>query len=332
MPEGRLEYCLNDEKPYPIQIEPKVEGVKVSGAGVSYNSNGIAVFTPSKSGLVSAGSVDLFVGNEKVLTLNLEVESKAKFEWRIEGEDLIVENTSEISDQFIFVIDGQKFVRSNRRSIKRNVNEFNNAVIDIYLTAMSACGEDTYAEKGIRIREDHIDSDPYCVPMTYGRIQESKERLPKDVDLNGEIRKAVVDPTHKKYDQVLASPDSILNNGDLNIVSGFEGVWKNTSTYMMEFSEGSYERGVLSQFYIAQIKLYFNLIHCQPHEVLAAEEPRIMKTMNALRDQLNILSNKNVKFDANNELKMFFKEYNMNGEVIKYINTAINNNLLPLIL
>ncbi|MFC4635118.1 hypothetical protein ACFO3O_14455 [Dokdonia ponticola] len=72
LPDGVLDYCNNDETPYPITITPSIPGTIVEGDGVSQTVDGNFVFTPANSGVTSSGNVALSINGDILLTVQIQ--------------------------------------------------------------------------------------------------------------------------------------------------------------------------------------------------------------------------------------------------------------------
>lgn len=328
MPEGQTEFCLNDDKAYPVSVEPKIPSTPFSGAGISL-INGQLHFTPKKTKLTRPASVQIRVAGAVAISLKLKAVPKAKFEWEIIDDVFYVKNTSEIAEKYTYKIGEYTFDRVNRSTLKRSVYEFRTSIIDVSITTHSPCGKDTYEEKGIKLREEEAPSN--CAEETHSRIKDDNEKLPKDVDLPSDVLYLVVDQTTMLYNMILSAPQ-MLNDGMTSGLSEFGNLFTETTSQIDRFIQQEYERGILSQYLIGQVKLFYNMMHCQPHDALMADEQIISLIMEELMKGLDLLRSRQIKFDDKNELKDFLKMYLESPEVVEFVKQITKDKVLPEIL
>ena len=330
-PENKTEFCLNDKTPYLLTVTPEIKNTVVNGNGVFLDPRRMPQFIASRTGLTSEGEVTLSIAGQNLLKLKLKEASKASFTYKLSGETLVLTNTTAgKAEKYEFNVGGLPFPRSNKLALKIPITRLEGSKIDITLTAFSECGQDSFTIKNVVIREDVQPN--ACVEETLIRIKNDRDKLPEDVDLPTDVRMRIIMPTISIYDTVLAAPPEVLNNGNTSELGGFASQFSNTAAHIEKFIQMEYERGILSQYFIGQVKLFFNMMHCQPHEALKTDQGIIMEIMQELRKNLERLLERQIKFDPNGELRQFLKVYGRDTQVIKYIRTGVNEHLLPLIL
>jgi len=333
LPENQTEFCLNDNNPYAITTLPEdIDNTIPEGAGVVLQPSGNYVFIPSATQLTSAGIVNLGINGDNLLAVTLKEASVADFTTNIEESDggifLILTNTSEISNSYTWNVGGEIIKRTTRSQVKLDVNTFETNSIDITLTTSSLCGVNAKTIKSFKVK-DGVD----CITDTTTAIQNDHEMLSVPVNFDAAIRKNVLIPIEAYYATVNTPEIQEFLNGNKNeeiINDQFANILSLGATGLLQLKEGP-QFIILSQFYNAQIKLLFNVLHCQPHQVLIDQQDTILGVMEKLKSSLDALKNKNVVFDTNNELKDYLTLYSKEVGIIDYLKVFIIQELLPLL-
>jgi hypothetical protein len=334
---NRLDYCSNDSKAYTVSLNPPVNGVIIDGLGMSrIDAENRNVFTPDQTGLAAAGPVPLSFDGLTYLTLNITTVAEARFEVQIVNGDVIITNSSDPADAYIFTVNEEVFEYTTRRSIKRPVDSFQESFIDVTLKTISFCGEGYAEQLGIKIKDDNPDDnnpDPdnntNCAGETLERINKDKNNLPSVADLNiqPEVEYLVVDQTQTQYDN--AQIPGALDGGMFSDLPTFGILFSDAGLYIDKLRLDDKVRKVLSEYLVAQAKLFFNLLHCQPHEKLRAEEQNILELISGLLGVLSTLRTNQIQYDTNKELEDFLKSYIASTTVIDFIKEEIRSKLLP---
>jgi hypothetical protein len=324
-------FCLQDRKFYPISISPQVQGMVLEGPGISIR-NGVYRFRPLDTGLTSAGIVNIRLNGKIVLTLTMKDVTKANFTWEVTNGQLILTNTSGTgANEFVWEIHNLTPIkRPNRAAVRLKTTQLDSDFVNVKLTAFSDCGTDTHIEQEIKIREEVNTNE--CVPATIERIKIDGERLPKNPDISSDDRTKIAIPTISLYNTFNAAQPSVLNSGNFDGVQGIESLFNGTMKSIVKNANSPFAQSQLSEYFMAQIKLYFNVLHCQPHTSLEAAQSQIQKTILSLRRSLLTLKQRRIKFDQNNELKTFLNDYSNDLQVIVFIREAVQKSLIPEIL
>ena len=328
MPNDKLEYCLIDNSPYLITISPNIFGTEVEGLGVSLNTAGNTIFRPKATNLAAEGTITLGIAGKTLLTITLNEAPIAGFTRDVSNEKLTLTNTSDLADTYVWNVGGQVITRTTRSAVVLDVNSFETAIIDISLVVTGECGQNTVEETNVRVRPDVPVS---CIPDTTQVILEDSSTLSSNLDVSTSIRDGVLIPTIELYQAVNNAPEDFLkgtNNSELN---AFGNLFAKTVPPMVENSQDSFVYGIVSQFYRAQIKLFFNVLHCQSHDVLTTDKDIITNNLNRIKNGFETLKNQGLGFDPNNELKDYLTAYSEELQVIEYIKTFIVDELMALI-
>ena len=332
MPNNKLDYCLNDEKSYLVRVFPDIFGTPVDGLGMSVNANKKPEFTPVATGITSARTTPLSIAGKKLLTLTLKEAPKASFTAKVENAQLILTNTSEKASQYVWRIGSKVVTRTNKLAVKLKISTIETDVVNISLTAVGPCGQDTFSIKNFKIREEVIDINTGCIDETRADIKEERTKLSDNVDVSQDIRTKIVLPTISIYDTVLAAPNQIFQGtGNASMLKGMNSLLNGTSKQILSSVQDPFVVKVLSTFYSAQIRLLFNLLHCQPHTVLERDKQVVSSTLNTLRRNLAKLRNTDITIDGDGQLKEFLANYSNDPQVIAYIRNSIEKLIIQIL-
>ncbi len=338
MPNGAVEYCLNDRGSYAIAISPSIFGTKVDGLGVSQTTTGDNEFSPARTNLTSAGNVNLSIAGDNLLTLALKQAPKANASAKVENGELILTNLSDIADSYVWSVENRIITRTNRATVRIKTSTIDSDVVTISLITSGLCGEDTFVIRDFRIRDGAAftggtgTSNAPCMEETAGQIKEDNSRLPVNADLIEDLRNRIVLPTFNLYKIVMARPDQFLQGTSNRTLTGMTKLFIDTSNEILKNSRDPYVSGILSDFYQAQIKLFFNILHCQSHEVLEKDSGTILRIFKGIEAGVKRLKSRRVQFDGNDELKRYLIAYSDDAQVISFIKSRIKTNVLPQIL
>jgi len=333
IPNNRLDYCFNDTESYEVSINPQVEGFVIEGMGMSrIDAEDRNVFTPDQADLPNGGSVPLSFDGLNLLTLNITPIPQARFAVEVTNEEVIVTNNSDKAERYIFMVGDKEYDYATKKTIRRKVSSFGTATtIDVTLRTMSPCGEGYAGQKGIQIKEDQ--SDPVdngnCAVNTLKRIQTDNSKLPNVADLNlpPDVEYLVVDQTQFQYQNAMML--GMLDGGIFSDIITFGSLFNDTASNILKFKGDDKIRIALSQYLVAQAKLFFNILHCQPHDALGIEKQNIVEIMTELNGVLKRLAADEIQYDKDKELQNFLKIYMSSSNVIDFISNYIKNPLLP---
>lgn len=328
MPNNKLTYCIDDKNYYLISVSPEIYGTVVDGLGVSTNANGLPQFRAIDTNMSAAGSIKLGIGGKDLLTLTMKEVSKAKFTYQVNSAELVLTNTSELADRYEWVIDGETYPREDRRVFKLKTANMS-PVVSITLKAFSECGEDATTVRDVVLREEIVTRT--CADETKERIIADGKKIPKDVQFDENTMFKIIMPTQKIYETFEEAPVQVLDSGNMDGVDGVASLFSGTAAAITENVNNPDGQRILSQYFIAQIKLFLNLLHCQPHTALEVEKPSIVKTMSALRSSIGRVLEFGINLDEEGDLKEFLLEYVADNQVVDYMRTGIKTQILPML-
>jgi hypothetical protein len=332
IPNNQLEYCFNDSKPYDISINPQVEGFVIEGSGMSrIDAENRNVFTPNQSGLPNGGSVPLSFDGLTYLTLNVSSTPQARFTVEVINNEIQVTNTSDTADEYIFNVAGEIITYQRKVSFKRSVDLYETDTIDISLTTKSPCGDGYLEQKGIKIKDDQTEDlvdTGNCAADTLKRIENDNNNLPSvaDLDVPSDVRTLVIDETQFQYQNAMMP--GMLDGGTFDLLK-MGTLFNDTGANIGKFRDDDKMRITLSQYLVAQAKLFFNILHCQPHSMLRMQEQNIIEFLNEINRVLNELRTKRIRYDEQKELQTFLMNYMNSSFVVDFIRDFIKSPLLP---
>ena len=329
MPNNKLTYCIDDKNYHLISVSPEIYGTVVDGLGASLNANGLPQFRAIDTNMTSAGNINLGIGGKNLLRLTMKEASKASFTHQVTSAELVLTNTSEVSDRYEWVIDGETYPREDRRVFRLKTTNMS-PVVSITLKAFSECGEDSITVNNVKIREEIVTRN--CVDVTKDRIVDDGNRLPKNVNLrNQDDMRKIISPTQKLYEAFIETPPEVLNSGDISKINEVANLFSGTAAAISKSVNNPRELKILSIYFVAQAKLFFNLLHCQPHSAMETERRSIAKTVSSLRSSIGRLRELGINVDQQGELKEFLFGYVEDDQVVDYMRVGIKNQILPIL-
>ncbi|MBL4605391.1 MAG: hypothetical protein JKY02_06975, partial [Flavobacteriaceae bacterium] len=333
MPNNKLDYCLNDDNSYLVTVSPDIFGTRVDGLGIPVNANVNPKFTPIKTGMTSAGTTPLSIAGNVLLTLTLKETPKASFTAKVENAQLILTNTSDIADKYVWTIGNKKVTRTNRADLKLKTSTIDSDVVTIRLVVIGLCGEDGFIIRNFKIRNQIIDINMFCIDKTKADIEQERTKLSDNVDVSQDLRRKIILPTISIYETMLIAPNEVFEGrGNASMLKGMNSLLNQTVKQLQSNVQNTFVLDILSTFYSAQIRLLYNMLHCQPHRVLEKDKQVITGVSNALGRNFRNLKNKDIVFDRNDELKEFLMNYSSDTQVINYLRRLIESRLISEIL
>ncbi|WGH74155.1 hypothetical protein P8625_08475 [Tenacibaculum tangerinum] len=272
-------FCLSDKEPHPVVVRPTFEGVQLTGGNVKLNE-AIKVweFVPANSGLTNSGTVTIgIVGTFVTQAVTLIATPKASFTYSFDQERKILSltNTSDQGDEYIWVInDVQRDPQVNRVTITEDLSNFDGDQIKVSLIAASKCGEHTATE----VIEIGKIQDETCEEITKGEIENYYLLNRFNIEDGGSdtnVNIVVVVPTNDAYADIIGDKSNAFLTGENNnkLRELFLELL-NKTTNLLKTSSNDNERKLISKYYKAQVRLFFNILHCQQQTVLETDENR----------------------------------------------------------
>ncbi|WP_299551340.1 hypothetical protein [Seonamhaeicola sp.] len=327
LPFNRLNYCTDDNGSYKISVKPVIRGTIVTGPGLKFDAQGNALLVPSAIGPAFGNTPSYSVAGKELLKIVLHQPAKARFTPIQQGNKIILRNDSTGN------IKSSKWFFNNKTKL---LNGKKNFTIDLqpngpveWVFKLEVTNDRCGTSSTNNIPFVAIVSNDVCMEETTVRIKKDQGGLDPNTDLPGNLRTTVLAATIRLYKQVLSNPGPFLE-GENNekLLELFQTLTNRTFNAIATNQDG-FVINELSKLYSAQIKLFYNIIHCQPHAVLTADKTKITPVSALFAIQFKRLREAGKKFDPNNDLKKYLNAYIADARIIKYVATAIKNQLIP---
>ncbi len=302
-----LQLCIDDETPTTINVIPNLEGTTLTGNGVSFDSVANEwQFIPRNSGLTTAGSVTInLVGNNASLFVNLGSEPVASFTDVLDEENgiLVLTNTSQGAESAEWNITddrGQKIDFEDDKVITLNLKDHETTSFNVVLEVINNCGSDSET-RNIPV-VSCIDETSSIINTDYGFLSEFL--VDNFTNESPASLIALASATNSFYEDVRKEFESTLNGSrNAEIFSEEAGVnsLPNLLKASIDLMKADLDISLVKSLYIAQVKIFFNSIHCQVPKIWEGGFGSIVKEIiNGL--DLSILA-------ENNSFKAFMMNY-----------------------
>ncbi len=318
---GNHDFCDNDSFPYPITITPNIPNTEVEGTGVQPNGNGGFVFIPSAAG---EGQRNLTINGETLVTANVLEAPIADFTFSPLNPSITRPNNSRtisftavganaIIQRFPGAVFNWRFLDSNTGQILEERQGGSTSVpfsvppqalgtytITARLTITGTLCDPAPRPKPVVIQINEEVVEPAgCNEIATTAIINDRNGLPTGDNIPSKIRTDVVDPTIRLYDEtIIPSVEDYLSgskNGDLMVL--FSGLITRTADTLFDIhnsAEGGSLEAPVSKYLIAQIKLFYHILHCQ-EEFTGQSVEIIDSVVNSI--ELALLTLSNIRFD-----------------------------------
>lgn len=268
-------FCLSDKESYPVVVRPQFEGVQLTGGNVKFNEETkLWEFVPANSGLTDSGTVSIsLVGTFVTQAINLTATPQASFTYSFDPETRILSltNTSEKGDKYVWVINGvEREPQINRITITEDLSNFDGDLVKVSLTVASKCGENTSTE----VIEIGKIQDKTCEEITKTEVDNYYKLNKFSINDGGSgtnVNMTVIVPTNDVYAKIIDDESNSYLTGENNdqLTELFLDLLNNT--WMLSLHDTD-NRILLVKYYKAQVRLFFNVLHCQKQTVLESDE------------------------------------------------------------
>ncbi|MGJ8744940.1 hypothetical protein [Polaribacter sp.] len=254
----------------------------------------------------------------------------ASFTYKIEGKTLILTNTSDLAEAYLWNIDGTETkTRDVKEVIERKLTSFDSEVIKVSLVAIATCMQEIPFEQTITLSEEN---ETTCIDEVRNSIIKDRTKLSDNIDVSQDIMDNIILPTMAIYDKTVVAANEVFEGSKNNeILPAIMRLFSLTADEMPGNKEKTHVFGELSKSYIAQTKLIFNILHCQPHEVLEKDTDLILNIIEQMKLSFGKFKKNQLVFDLENDLKAYLKAYSEDAQVIEYIQKGIKESLIPVI-
>ncbi|MDO7174058.1 hypothetical protein [Mariniflexile sp. AS56] len=179
----------------------------------------------------------------------------------------------------------------------------------------------------ITINKTEVDTDKpeNCIVTVENAIKSERKALNTNVDLQGDLIKAILLPTINLFDEVIKNMPEYLNgNKNNNLNNLFNELIQKTAKSLLVNTGNDIVIGVLSDYLRAQIKLFYNILHCQSERAIAKDVNSINPVIQVIQSILTDLRKNKVLFDRGRP-----KPTDSEGTLRAFLNGYINDPQAP---
>jgi hypothetical protein len=325
--------CRNDTTPHVFSVIPNDAVVTITGEGVSKGRDGKFVFIATNV-VSTTNSVNILVnGATTGLIITLQNPPTAIFIHNIDVEagNLVLINNSLDAERYIWNVAGEIIERSNKLQIKRPLSIYNDASIQVSLTAINTlCGQSVDGPRSIVIRD---------ITPVNTCLENANEFVKKGVTEIKTIKTSQLSPLFIETAITLINKiESDYNQVDEDTVSYINGD-QNTSLKSMfipdlqifhssnitSFVEN--EKVVLRRLLRMHVSLFYTVLRCQKPEMLLSSQADIVFIPERFFDIYSALIERRFNPDKEKILKQFLTEIRPVFAQTPYITAGIDSQL-----
>lgn len=342
---GNLDFCDDDNFPYPITIIPNVPGTVVQGTGVQPNGNGGFVFIPNTAGL---GPKNLSIGGNTLLTANVILHPEADFTFSPSSPGVTVSNRSVTVSftatgassiesrfpdaQFIWKfidVETQETIDEREGSsvnptftVPSSAQGSYNITAILNITGTLCDPEALPRPVVITISPDPDDNEEprSCTEIVNDAIIADGNTIIDDQIPEGPIGDQIIRPTKNAYGTVTQQIDK-FTNGDSNDIlkEMFSDLITITASELFQANKPAAIQ-FFTKYFRAQIRLFLHIIHCQSDISGADLESDIDPVMRDILQALESLIN--IPFDVGDP-----DPDKLEGTLRQFLNDCLENDL-----
>ncbi|MGS2764501.1 PKD domain-containing protein [Sinomicrobium sp. M5D2P9] len=309
-------YCIGtDDEPLLFEVSPEdgiikpdteIEGLTVEGNQLIIDHDSF----PEEM----LGTEIRFTVNDQVTDVTLTVHKTPEFDFNVPESpvsDPVITFLPEGNglDKATFLWDfgdgNPSEERNPTHTYKLPVNEDNKVTVSLTVTPDNGACPGTVEHT---ITFETV-SNEGCIEETEALIRKESERISEVMDVDEDIRKNIIDPTINVYKTVLEDLDSLNGNLNGDLEKMFTELMRTTAQYLLKWQDDSFVFRQLSIVFIAQVKLLYLILHCQPLPALEKYKETLTGLLDFVTEILRTLLERQVFFDSENELKKFLEEY-----------------------
>ena len=192
----------------------------------------------------------------------------------------------------------------------------------------------------INRNNDDTDIPDNCFATVETAINTDRKALNANVDVNANLKKVILQPTIVLFDEVISNISEYLNsNKNNNLNDLFSELIQRTSIALIENKGNAFLIGILSNVLRAQIRLFYNILHCQSDDAIKKSIDNINLVVGAIASSLKHIQGNGILFDTGNPdpkglegtLRKFLNDYQNDPNVSELLKKVINT-LIRLIL
>lgn len=307
-------FCANDKQEYPFKVVPENAKVEISAeAGVVKSETGY-FFVPAAA--KTGANKIMLNGDDSGLIITVELPPVAGCAPKQVGNQLIITNTSKNANKFNWVINGSKQQTTNLNPITINLKPDSPTEWKIVLVANGAevCAADRMTTS---ISTKFIEEPPQntCIEEAMAAIRNDAKILasikPDETGVLAELlnrTRNIYGGTSEFSKGVLDRLDAFLN-GEANglLESMFAKLLQDTGMMIAEMVNQPKVQQQTILLFELQLRLFYNILGCQPNEVLKKFADIISSLLNQIIDLLNMLQEWKVIFS--DAMKKYISAY-----------------------
>lgn len=160
-----------------------------------------------------------------------------------------------------------------------------------------------------------------CLGTVKAAIIKDRKALNADVDLNKDLKDKIIQPTIDEYDEIIKNISEYLNgNKNDKLKDLFSKLIGMTVKALIKNEENSYVKEVLSNYLRAQIRLFYNILHCQSKDAVEKHKDLINLVIKAIGKALENLKKQGIEFDTGKPSE---------GTLRKFLTDYVNDSNVP---
>jgi hypothetical protein len=170
-----------------------------------------------------------------------------------------------------------------------------------------------------------------CNEKTTALITADHSSINLTANIKEELKISILEPEYKLYSQITKQVNDYLNGLKNSVLNDmFSPLLLKTPSILIEIYNGdSYTFNEISKLYTLQIKLFYNVLRCQP-EITSAEINYILTVIDSIENGLAQLKERKIKFDNDGILIAFLTEFSKIENLIQTIKDRVNHQIVLL--
>jgi PKD repeat protein len=170
-----------------------------------------------------------------------------------------------------------------------------------------------------------------CNEKTSALITADQASINLTANIKEELRISILEPEYQLYSQITKQVNDYLNGLKNSVLNDmFSPLLLKTPSILIEIYNGdSYTFNEISKLYTLQIKLFYNVLRCQP-EITSAEINYILTVIDSIENGLAQLKERKIKFDNDGILIAFLTEFSKIENLIQTIKDRVNHQIVLL--
>lgn len=326
------EFCSADASAHRIAVIPDTATVVITGAGVSQVA-GEWFFTPANVPNPPSTVTFLIDGDDSGVTVSIEQSPVASFTHEVNDTQLVLTNTSTITDRYQYDVDGTIIERVNRIAVSVPLENFSTDQIQVTLRAISdLCGTDSFGPIDIEVGQGPVAST--CQETATAIINDAKvdltriESNPDFSNLPPEAISLIDDLLPEIYNDFEANMDAIFA-GTIN--DNLPGIFDNEFFSLLVESrrkaESDFQINAAQKCIELSVKLIYSMLTCQTDDTLIEFPEQIGGTLKQFTTVLTVLNLEGHSLDDQGNTLAFISSLSERFSDIPFIISEITSQI-----